>query len=215
MDSWIVCPCQASRLDLLKRMLMSLAHPRDHVVIVASLPDPLTHADLMDYADHVVSCAFLAHHISRWWNIGLDYVSQRAQSQHETLVLSSDNVGTPYSVAAIAGFLRSHNLTMAGPNYHSAEPRIFDMRTPRHPHNRVPGGCWMLAGESGLRVDEGFRWWYSDDDFDMMCRERSGSGVVPGTGFVAEPDTPLNEEKARWAAEDRIRFSNKWGMEPW
>ena len=217
MDSWIVCPCQRGRIDLLRRMLASLQHPRERVVIVATIPNPLTADDIVEYAGHLVLCNFAEINIARWWNAGLDAVARLAhrRSEYEVLVLSSDNVGTPHSVGIIAGFMRQHNLTMAGPNYHSDEFRFFDLTTPAHPHNRVPGGCWMLAGESGLRVDTDFRWWYSDDDFEMQCRQRSGSGVVPGTGLAAEADSPLTEEQARWAVEDRGRFVSKWGREPW
>lgn len=73
----------------------------------------------------------------------------------------------------------------------------------------------MLAGESNLRVDPQFRWWYSDDDLEMQARELGGAGVVQGTGLVAGPDSSLSEEKAIWAREDREKFVKKWGREPW
>lgn len=73
----------------------------------------------------------------------------------------------------------------------------------------------MLAGESRLRLDSQFRWWYSDDDLEMQARRAGGAGVVAGTGLVPGPDTALSEEKTAWAQEDRRRFVAKWGCEPW
>lgn len=215
MDSWIVCPCQCSRLTLLKRMLKSLEHPKDHVVVVSTLPEPVTRADVEEYADHVVLCPFSEMYIAKWWNTGLDYVDKLAEMEHEVLVISSDWIGNCDSVAMLANFLRANSLTMVGPNPHSPEVCILELSTPPHPHSRVPGGCWMIAGESGLRVDEEFRWWYSDDDFDMQARKRSGSGIIPGTGLVGAPDTALSDLQVRWAQEDRQRFVSKWGREPW
>jgi hypothetical protein len=214
MNSWVLSPCQRSRLTLLKRMLDSLEHPSDRVVIVATQPDPITADDLIGYAQHIVLCDFTEHHIAKWWNAGLDYIMARA-AFHEVLVLSSDHVGTTYSVAMLGTFLRKNDLTMVGPNPWCGSERIFRLGDQRATQSRVPGNCWMLAGESGLRVDENFRWWYSDDDIEMQARQYGGTGIVPGTGLVADADTPLNEEKQRWAAEDRQRFVTKWGIQPW
>jgi hypothetical protein len=158
---------------------------------------------------------FTEHHIAKWWNAGLDYISARAQSNHEVLALSSDYVGTPYSVAMIGVFMRQNNLTMAGPNHWTDKQQLFTLNEQRHAQGRVPGGCWMLAGESGLRVDESFRWWYSDDDIEMQARQRSGTGIIPGTGLVPEGDTALSDVKLLWAQEDRQKFISKWGKDPW
>ncbi len=115
----------------------------------------------------------------------------------------------------LGAFLRKNNLTMVGPNPWTDEEKFFRLGDVRSPHGRVPGCFWMLAGDSGLRVDEEFRWWYSDDDFEMQARQRSGAGILHGTGLVGGPDTPLNEEKGQWAVEDRAKFVKKWGIEPW
>jgi hypothetical protein len=215
MDSWVLCPCQRSRLDLLKRMLTTLEHPPDRVVIVATQPDPLTKNDVAGYADHVILCSVLEPYISRWWNLGLNYIRYYAQPSHEVLTISSDVIGKPYSVAILGTFLRYHNLTMVGPNFHGNYQRIFRLEDHRGALERVQGCCWMLAGESGLRVDEDFRWWYSDDDFEMQARKHGGTGLAPHTGMEAAPDTPLSEEKAIWAVEDRQKFVAKWGRQPW
>jgi hypothetical protein len=200
---------------MLKRLLSSLEHPKERTVIVATQPDPLTKADLAGYADHVVLSNAIESYISQWWNLGLYYISIHAKVWHEVLAVSSDYVGMPHSVAVLAAFLRQNNLTMVGPNHHSNKAKFFRLGDHRSAVDRVQGGCWMLAGESRLRVDEHFRWWYSDDDFEMQARRHGGTGVMPGTGLEPGPDSELDEKKHSWAIEDRRKFVAKWGMEPW
>lgn len=217
MDSWVLIPCQRSRLDLLKRLLDSLEHPVDRVVIVATYPDPLYLQDIEDYAHYIehISPRATEHHIGRWWNVGLDCIASMAQKNHEVLVVSSDNIGTNYSVAKLGAFLREHKLAMVGPNYWGDDKQFFYPSYHRGAQTRVPGCCWMVAGELGLRCDEQFRWWYSDDDIEMQARNLGGTGIVPGIGLLAGPDTALSVEKEQWAEEDRQKFVAKWNIQPW
>ena len=215
MDSWVLVPCQRSRLDLLHRLLDSLDHSRDRVVVVATQPDPLTPDDVAGRANHVVSYPTTEQHISRWWNAGLEYIADIAQVNHEVLAISSDYVGTNYSVAVLGVFLRQHDLSMAGPDHHTAQARFFRKEDHRGFYDRVPGPCWMVKGELGLRVDTNFRWWYSDDDLEMQARQLGPVGVIPDTGLIPGPDSPLSEEKTIWATEDRARYVAKWSREPW
>lgn len=215
MDSWIMVPCQRSRLPLLQRLLSSLHHPKDHVVIVATEPDPLTITDLDGYANHIALFPSSAISIAKWWNTGLDFVQSSAAEQHEVLVLSSDYTGWPNSVELLAGFMRNHNLAMVGPEHRENRPRFFRLDDPRDAVSRVPGACWMLAGETGLRADPEFRWWYADDDLEMQARRYSGAGTIPNTGLISGPDTPLDSSRWRWADEDRAKFVSKWGKQPW
>lgn len=215
MDSWVVVPCQRSRLDLLKRLLTSLDHPAGRVVIVTTHPDPIQQSDVWDFAERAVIADPSEQTISQWWNLGLNYVQHFAQPRHEVAVLSSDMQGTPWSIAAMGMILRQHNLAMVGPNLWGDSFQRFNLADQRDPCSRVPGCAWMLAGETGLRCDESFRWWYADDDIEMQARQHSGVGLAPYTGLFAEADTPLNEEKGLWAIEDRQKFVAKWGKEPW
>lgn len=215
MDSWVLIPCQRSRLDLLRRLLTSLDHPAQRIVLVATHPDPIQQMDISDLAGRCVIAQASERSISQWWNLGLNYVQHFAQPRHEVAVFSSDMQGTSYSVAAMGTELRRHNLTMVGPNLWGTTFERFNLGDERGPCSRAPGCAWMLAGESNLRCDEQFRWWYADDDIEMQARKHSGVGLVPHTGLYGEADTPLNEEKSHWAVEDRQKFIAKWGKEPW
>lgn len=216
MDNWILVPCSSTRLSELFRLLHSLKHRADHVVVVTTQPNPIQIDDMFDLTEHVVLFNSTEINISKWWNLGLDYISKLAEQEHEVLCLTSDYVGDTYSVCKLSDFLRSYNLAMAGPGHHFPQHRIFNLHDVRTPPERVPGACWMLAGETKLRADEEFRWWYSDDDLEMQARRYSAVGVVPGTALVSTAgDTPLDEKRAIWAQEDRQKFIRKWGKEPW
>lgn len=202
---------------MLKDALRSYQHPADRVVVVATQPDPLEREDLTGLADHVLLHDGVEQHISRWWNQGIDYVRERnSLGRYEIYAPSSDVTGTPASIALLRDFMRSHDLTMVGPDFWADERyRIFRGGENRTVGTRVPGGCWMLAGESNLRVDTQFRWWYSDDDLETQARHLRGAGVVSRTGLVPGADSTLSEEKQVWAQEDRVKFVEKWGHEPW
>lgn len=214
MDSWVMVPCQRSRLPLLKRLLVSLEHPTGRVVIVATNPNPLTREDLAGFAEHVILFASTEISISKWWNFGLDYIAGLALIEHEVLSISSDYMGEKFSVGLLAQFMRNHQLAMVGPAHHGPLT-TFRLDDRRDLFTRVPGACWMLAGETKLRVDENFRWWYSDDDLEMQARRHSGAGVIPQAGLIEGITSGLDDQRQQWATEDRERFVNKWGRQPW
>ena len=75
------------------------------------------------------------------------------------------------------------------------------------------GYCYMIRGSSGLRLDEGFVWWYGDDDIEWRARIAGGVGLVGG--LRAEN---LDESTARIdnfvTNRDFGRFLVKYGTAP-
>lgn len=215
-STWIVVPCQRSRLPLLATALKSLEHPPDRVVVVATLPDPLTPVDLRGRANHVLLHEAPERHITRWWNRGLDHVRSLVAEgdRYEVFGISSDIAGTRDDVPKLRTFMRDNDLAMVGPNYFGSRDRFFRNGEPRTVFDRVPGVNWMIAGETGIRLDTEFRWWYDADDLEMQARTHSRTGITPTTISPGD-DTPLSDEKQRWAIEDRQKFVEKWGVEPW
>jgi hypothetical protein len=213
-DPWLLIPCQGARTEMLWETLDSLQHPPERTVIVTTSEDPVRYGDI---GTHTLELPYDGQRISSWWNAGIDYIRARCGDQlfFEIAVISSDVQGHPGSIEIMAETLRFHDLEMVGPNYHREAFSFFDRESSRTVHNRVPGACWMIKGESGLRLDEQFRWWYSDDDLEMQARQRGDVAIIPDTGFRPGPDSVLSPELQQWAREDRQKFIDKWGMEPW
>lgn len=203
---WLVIACPQAHAARLDRCLGSLQHdPACTVVVDAACHDRITDdLDTLRVTDgsHDFSLA-------RLWNHGLRWAYDAGAT--EVAVLSSDVVGHPDSLNTLASCLRGNALTMAGPSDRS---RILDGA--RTVHDRVPGGCFMVAAEHRLFCDEAYRWWYSDDDLEMQARALGPVGVFAGTGLqFSVPDSELTPERQGWAVEDRARFVEKWGCEPW
>lgn len=212
MTVWLVVACPGSRSDELGRLLGSLAHNPGHTVIVtAENYDRLGFDGLPSGIGTVVE-TFRDFSLPRLWNHGLRFAYD--QGATEVAVCASDIVGHPGSLPSLAAVMRTQGWVMAGPNLHGGPTRQLDGE--RTVHERVPGACWMVAAEHRLLCDEQFRWWYGDDDIEMLARGYGPVGVVDGTGLaLSQPDTALTEERQEWAVEDRARFVAKWGQEPW
>lgn len=221
MTTWVVSPCHRGRLGELKEMLASLAHDPRHVMIVTTMPDPIDGDDLLGQADHVVVFEKPGMLFGEWINTGLRFIADEERNEpYEVLCIGSSLRGTPDTIPMLANALRTQNLTMVGPDLFG---RIESGYVKQHQHdertlwNRVPGICFMIRGELGLRFDPQFRWWYGEDDLEMQARAVGPVGLVGGAGvtLTAPNGHPLNAQQEMWAAEDRGKFVLKWGREPW
>lgn len=213
---WLVVPCQRTRLDHLRQLVTSLAHPYDRVVVVTDDVNVLP-LDL-PYVHFVRRDPEVGINLAAWWNVGLDYVADYydGDQPYEVAVLTSDVVGRPDSLRLLAARLRRDNWSMIGPNLAAEGDASWTLDQQRTVLTRVPAECFMLAGELGLRADERLRWWYADDDLEMQARQRGPVGIIGGTGLrLAEPSTELSAEQQRWAVEGRELFARKWNRQPW
>lgn len=212
MSVWLVTACPEAHADRLAAMLDSLQHPPAQTVVVTS-----KHHDLLD-GRHVDYRAWLRidtdpdFSLARLWNIGL--TDAYLHGATEVAVLSTDVTGTPDSLRRLRDSMRANACIMAGPNLHGPDNMVL-VGEDRTVLRRVPGGCWMVAAEYRLLCDDQFRWWFSDDDLEAQARDRGPVGVFVGTGLAMGPDSPLTEERAAWAVEDRERYIVKWQREPW
>ncbi|HET9257661.1 MAG TPA: hypothetical protein VFO16_21020, partial [Pseudonocardiaceae bacterium] len=137
----------------------------DRIVVVTTLPGPIDPGELPGAT--VLLVPETGINISRWWNAGLDWISEHHEvGRYEVLCLHSDVRVEWSTLARLRSVLRGYNLAMVGPDYRrvatsSVETRYdLDAWSPEH---RIPGDCALVAGELGLRFDEQFRWRYADD----------------------------------------------------
>lgn len=210
-------PCPAHRLTELHRLLRSLQHPAEQVVLVTTQPAPVPLDACEGLVGHRVLDDDPGINIARWWNLGLAHIAAlEGDAPHEVLVTSSDITGGTGSVDLLADTLRRENLVMVGPDWHHslAPGEVLRLTGPRNVFDRVQAGCFMLAGEHGLRLDERYRWWYEHDDLEMQARQIGAVGLV-GADLTPGPDSGLNDETQKYADDGRRLFVDTWAVEPW
>jgi hypothetical protein len=153
--------------------------------------------------------------ISRWWNLGLDWIAEHADpGPYEVLCAESDVRITGPTLDRLRAALRGHGLAVVGADWYGVTPGAVEIQhdlTPGPLTHRLPGVCLLVAGELQLRYDPQFRWWYADDDFEWQHRKAGGSGLVGGTSIDHGPGRPLADERATYALVDYPRFIAKWG----
>ena len=125
--------------------------------------------------------------ISRWWNQGLvrihNYVvtMQAKQRLHEitydVAIVNDDCIVPEGWVAAVAGNMRQHGAVAGCSGGHdiilrTQETVPLDMR--------MQGFAFILAGERGMRANELYPWFYSDDYIDWESRLVGGMAMVRG-----------------------------------
>lgn len=165
--------------------------------------------------------------LSRLWNLGLTAAAIRhavlapdPQEPYAVLVCNDDVVLPPAGVLQLHAALRATGATVAFPDQHRHRRTI--RRTTAGPVpllERMTGYCWLLDGQSGLRLDERFRWWCGDDDLEWRAlTQHTGTVLVDGVTVAhLYPDQSTNTIPGLYeqAARDKDAFTEKWGKPPW
>lgn len=146
--------------DTLTAAIDSTGVPRERVVIVAT-------ADGVDAPGcHVVE-DFGEINIHRWWNTGIDYA--QAHGATHVVVLNDDVIMDADTLPALLDALVGTGAAIASPGGGG-----LDTDPRRDRRATMNGACWLLDLSTGLRPDEGYRWWYGDNDLDLRARRLSG-----------------------------------------
>lgn len=174
--------------------------PGDRVVILRRHDDPVN--------------------LSRLWNVGLSWAAAMAETcGYETwdVVVLNDDVRVPYSwVKNLSTAMRSTTAVLASGG--DVTELLLKTEPDDDIHHRLQGWAWVLRGESGLRVDEAFLWWFGDTDLDWQARQAGGTLLVPGDPVVhVDPNghTERSHDLRVQAGRDRVTFARKWGHAPW
>lgn len=162
--------------------------------------------------------------ISRWWNEGLDAVSEHQPrgSRWDVAVLN-DDLEVPFgTLERLAWSMRAEGCAAAFPDVHGRLSRatvsVLHRSVPHDLYLRMTGYCFVVAGELEMRFDERFSWWYGDDDFEWRAAELGGVMCVGGSTvrhLHPNESTVGDPELARQAERDRAAFVEKWGVPPW
>jgi hypothetical protein len=189
------------------------------IIVVANGENPPTQEEIPDAV--VLTDREPVYNMPRWWNKGLDYVSdQNLGKEYEVFIFGSDTMASNHTVIRLAEVLRERNLAATCPDRYGVLPpghvwyedRLETIRDMRF---RMTGYAFVLRGELELRADPQFRSWYIDDDLEWQARGKGGTGMVGGlrVGHPLE-GSPLSPMLQQWAAEDREKFKVKWGAYP-
>jgi GT2 family glycosyltransferase len=174
------------------------------------------------FAD-AVDCAGWPLH--RMWNHGLDLAEKTATEagadRWNVAVLNNDLEVPPGFLAKLEAGLRCvDDAWVAYPNHHGIEiPDGAAMVTsnPDYAGQTMSGWAFMIRGETGLRFDEQFQFWYGDSDLQKQV-ELAGKHVVCVGGCYCNHLDPMTSsaDPVRLAQirEDERRFAAKWGMDP-
>ena len=214
-ELWGLTCAPASRLDEANEALRFAGIPSDRRVFVTTQPNPIKRGEvdglLVLFDSEEVN-------ISKWWNLGLDFIADRAKGgPYDVAWISSDVLLSPDTLNTVRTQMREENTVMAGPDWHGAlSNNVVRRDTKNHDlSTRIPGVSFVLRGESGIRADPSFRWWLADDDLEWTCKVNGGTLVVAGLTLEHLTDGhPLDEPRYQAFQEDIVKFRDKWGDDP-
>lgn len=224
--TWAVIPTK-NRRQLVLDLIESLRDQVDTVVVVDN-------NDSQDLITEVVSPTTFTSapqilnvwhpgyppNLSELYNIGMDCAATLLRSEPEwNLVLLNDDVVCPPGWAkSLSDALRASQAVMAYTDRLGRSTETLYTQPPTSPYETCMVAACMLKGETGIRFDEDFKWWYGDTDLDHRCRREGGVLAVPGkmpdhlhpsAQTVADPNLTAQTHR------DRETFARKWGSVPW
>ena len=153
--------------------------------------------------------------ISELLNVGLDFVAGAwwLHGDEWNVALLNDDVTVPPGwVRSLDAALRTSGAALAYTHPGVTEPRLSSER-PASNHTMATGWACLARGELKLRWDEELRWWYSDNAFDLECRQHGGVVAVPGTVPVHHHPSEQTFASAELSAQthlDEATFLRKY-----
>ena len=205
----------------LKDCLAAITPQVDYTIIIYTAP--YVEGELRPALGHGAALRDLrSPNISRWWNQGLNLA--------ETVHVLQPDTADAYDIAVL-----NDDVIVPEGWFNAVSEKMRDMRAAAAcsggPHNmpifhtkpgpvaldtRMQGFAFVLAGEKGIRANEEFRWYFSDDWLDWECRRNGGMVMVPGYHVQhLYPNGQMTAELQVFCAEDAGKFLATWGMMPW
>lgn len=204
----------------LHRLVTSITPQVDYVMIIDNASEPPV--DFSRYYEHtlVIRDEEQPPNLYRLWNIGLDAVAMHASPNcaEWDVALLNDDADVPAGwYDTVAEALRSGVFAAASTASHSPISALSVSTQPGGAlFDRMCPWAFITRGESNLRADETFRWWYGDTDYEWRCRQNGGVIRVPGpTVANTLANSTTHGELAEQAGRDGLYFAQKWGYRPW
>lgn len=213
-------------MSQLRDLLTSLAEQADCAVIIDNASDEPVTADGIGHdvvrrwnAVAVINDAEQPPNLYRLWNVGLDVVREWCVS-YDTWDVGLFNDDATVSVGwwdAMSGGLRtSVALIATTPAHQRLLTPLLQTAPDGNISLRMCPWAFVMKGESELRADENYRWWYGDTDLEWRARLSGGVLLMPGEvpGNTCANSTTVGE-LAEQAGRDGETFAAKWGRRPW
>ncbi len=218
--TFVVIPVR-NRLDLTRRLVDQLAGSRYDALFVLDNGSEDGTWDWLQCQPLAVSVEpvdAVGLGIYAMWNLGIRLARQRAQLC-DIAILNNDIQICPHFLDRLSAGLRSKpDLWAVSANY-GAQP-VEGLRYVRGSFKTggLAGFAFMARGEifDRLSFDEGFHWWYGDDDFVAQIESRGGRVGIVGSAAVEHVGgggQTVRYTRARLGAieRDRRRMWSKWG----
>jgi len=165
-DIWVVVPT-AGR-DTLTQAIDSTGIPRNHTVVILTRDD-ITAPD----GCHTI-LDLEPINIHRWWNKGIEHAI--SNGARYIAVINDDVMMDQEAIPQLVSSMNGYSLSSPG---YSATVTNPDKG---HPMS-ITGSCFVIDTTFDLRPDEGYRWWYGDNDLDWKARKNFGGLVLVPVNF--------------------------------
>lgn len=153
--------------------------------------------------------------IHEWWNAGLDTAEKLAGGKPHDVLVCNDDAWVPLGVPQRLSVLMRETSALIASAPHPGTPhRGFLQGRPADSHVlNICGWCFMVRGESGLRADTRFSWWYGDTDLEWRARLAGGVLLAEdcaAANFLPDGHTGIMAEEV---ARDAVLFAEKWQVQ--
>jgi len=161
--------------------------------------------------------------LHRMWNEGLAMAEKAAGGKPYNVVICNDDLQVPNELCAQleAGLRVSDDHWCAYPNHSGLNippGEVARTQSDKMAGQTISGWCFMLRGETGLRFDERYHFWYGDSDLERQVREAGKFVVAVGGCFVQHLDpmrsTLSDPVRMAQAMEDEALFAKEWDIDP-
>lgn len=139
--------------------------------------------------------------ISKWWNLGLDYIADKEfdnQEQYAVAILNDDVILPDVWYDVMEYALNTGVSGASGQRFGTKE--------------LISGYAFVLQGRHDMRIDENLVWWWGDTDIEMQCRQESGFKIMHNLDVG---NKYANSEVSRFSEQiekDRVYFNDKWKL---
>ncbi len=152
------------------------------------------------------------------WNLGVSLARRRAPLCNVAVLNNDIRVGPKFLDELSAGLRSRRDLWAVSANYDGREIDGVEYVRASFKSSGFAGFAFMARGEvfEAVSFDEGFGWWYGDDDFLAQIAARGGRVGIVGAATVEHVNgggqtAQYDRERLSAIERDRRRMWSKWG----